>query len=276
MRQLMSFKKFLDAGAPNIFFESFEEEVTEDLTGNAKVQKLKTLETLLKGHDWWYSMSDDSRAYKKGSSEQDAIRKLVDEIGSEGMKMYRVYGKKAGVMSESKDDLSPSTRASIQRYMKELDSLMKKHNWQWQFDPDIRKVKQGKKVEQQIRELVIEIKELGSIEGFDLYRKYAKKNNIKVPYFEDKTTPQLSAWEKFLYKKLKEWGLQNPEDLDALEPEPRKRFKDELDKEWASSRENKNDVVVNESVKKSNPPRNLSEAIRQVTDGSGFQKERMV
>ena len=59
-------------------------------------------------------------------------------------------------------------------------------------------------------------------------------------------------------------------DLDSLEAESRKRFKDELDKEWASSKENKTDVVFNESTKKPNPPRNLSEAVRQVTERSGF------
>ena len=193
MRQLMSFKKFLDAGAPNIFFESFEEEVTEDLSGKAKVQKLKKLETLLKGHDWWFTMSDDRRAYKKGSAEQDAIRKLVDEIGSEGMKLYRAWGKKKGVMESS-----------------------------------------------------------------------------------DKTKPKLSGWEKLLFKKLKEWGLQSLEDLNALEPEPRKRFNDELDKEWASSRENKTDVVFNESTKKPNSPRTLSEAVRQVQDRNGFPEMQNV
>lgn len=89
MNQRMSFKKFLDAGAPNIFFNSYAEEVSEDVPGQVNTQKLKTLETLLKAHDWWYSMSSDNRAYKKGSSEQDAIRKLADETGSESMKLYR-------------------------------------------------------------------------------------------------------------------------------------------------------------------------------------------
>ncbi len=185
----MSFKKFLDAGAPNIFFKAVPNIVQEDLTGQAKEKKLKQLETLLKGHDWWYSMSSDNRAYQKGSATQDAIRKLVDEIGSEGMKMYREYGKKAGVM----------------------ESI-------------------------------------------------------------DKTTPRLNAYEKLLHKKLKDWNLQSLDDVDNLEPEPRKRFNDELDKAWTSIKDNVEDVVFHES----NPPRNLSNAIRQVTDRSGLEKERMV
>ena len=271
----MSFKKFLDEGAPNIFFKATPEFMGEDLSGKAKVQKLKKLESLLKKHDWWYSMSSDQRAWKKGLEGQEEIRKLANEIGDEGKKMYRDYGIKAGVISESIseaiwDEISPSTRASIDSYMKELESLMKKHNWHWQFDPDERKAKQGQKVERKIRHLVIEIQELGSIEGFDLYRRYAKKNNIKIPYFENKKTPRLNSWEQLLHKKLKEWGLKSLADLDALEAEPKKRFNDELDKEWASSKNNKTDVVVHESVQKPNSPRTLSEAVRQVTERSGF------
>ena len=192
MRQLMSFKKFLDAGAPNIFFESFEEEVTEELSGNIKTKKLIELSKKLKEWDYTYIYSDERNAYKKGVAQEKEIISLYKEIGAEGLKMYRDFLKSKGM----------------------------------------------------------------------------KENNL--------TTPRLNPWEKFLYKKLKEWGLQSPEDLDALEPEPRKRFNDELDKAWASSKDNKKDVVVNESVKKSNPPRTLSEAIRQVTDGSGFSEMQNV
>jgi len=268
----MSFKKFLDEGAPNIFFKATPEFMGEDLSGKAKVQKLKKLESLLKKHDWWYSMSSDQRAWKKGLEGQEEIRKLANEIGDEGKKMYREYGIKAGVISESIseaiwDEISPSTRASIDSYMKELESLMKKHNWHWQFDPDERKAKQGQKVERKIRHLVIEIQELGSIEGFDLYRRYAKKNNIKIPYFEDKKTPRKNSYEKFFDAKLKSWKISSP---DELEGEAQKRFFDEIDKEWASKKEKDDDVEVNESVQKPNSPRTLSEAVRQVTERSGF------
>jgi len=34
--------------------------------------------------------------------------------------------------------------------------------------------------------LVIEIKELGDIAGFDLYQKYAAKNGIKINYFKER------------------------------------------------------------------------------------------
>jgi hypothetical protein len=192
MRQVMSFKKFLDAGAPNIFFQSYEVEVSEDISGNIKTNKLKELSKKLKEWDYTYVYSDERNAYKKGVAQEKEILKLYKEIGAEGLKMYRDFLKSKGM----------------------------------------------------------------------------KENNL--------TTPRLNAWEQFLNKKLKVWGLNSPEDLDALEPEPRKRFNDELDKEWSLSRKNKTDVIVNESVKKLNPTRNLSDAIRQVTDRSGLEKERMV
>ena len=47
-------------------------------------------------------LSDDSRSYKKGTEEQSVIRKLIDEIGKDGMKLYKIYGKKSGVMESVK------------------------------------------------------------------------------------------------------------------------------------------------------------------------------
>ena len=43
-------------------------------------------------------MSDDRRAYKSGEAEQSKIRRLVDYIGKDGMKLYKQLGKKAGVL----------------------------------------------------------------------------------------------------------------------------------------------------------------------------------
>jgi hypothetical protein len=72
--------------------------INEDLSGQVKKKKMVELENLLKSHDWWWFMSDDSRSYKKGGDEQTKIRRLVDFIGKDGMKLYKTYGRKAGVM----------------------------------------------------------------------------------------------------------------------------------------------------------------------------------
>jgi hypothetical protein len=99
-------------------------QVNEDLSNNQKEKKMKTLEQKLKTFDWWYSMSDDMRSYKKGQKEQDVIRSLVDELGDDGMSLYRQYGKKNGVtFRESVEKKEPG----IDEYEKFVLSQMKKY-----------------------------------------------------------------------------------------------------------------------------------------------------
>ena len=72
--------------------------IIEDLSENKKKTEMKKLEKLLKSHDWWWFMSDSRQSYKKGEEEQSKIRRLVDYIGKDGMKLYKQLGKKAGVL----------------------------------------------------------------------------------------------------------------------------------------------------------------------------------
>jgi hypothetical protein len=72
--------------------------LTEEMSVSMKKSKMMELETLLKSHDWWWVMSDSKQSYKKGEEEQSKIRRLVDYIGKDGMKLYKQLGKKAGVM----------------------------------------------------------------------------------------------------------------------------------------------------------------------------------
>ena len=74
--------------------------LTEDLSGSIKNKKMDELKKLLSQHDWWWLMSDYRRSYKKGEAEQSKIRRLVDYIGKDGMKLYKQLGKKAGVMED--------------------------------------------------------------------------------------------------------------------------------------------------------------------------------
>ena len=74
--------------------------LTEEMSVSMKKKKKKMieLETLLESHDWFYFYSDDSRSYRKGDEEHSKIRRLVDFIGKDGMKLYKSYGKERGVM----------------------------------------------------------------------------------------------------------------------------------------------------------------------------------
>ena len=99
-RPIRSFKEFLEHGEPEHLCKSHI--YVEDLSGNQKRTKMKELERLLKSHDWWYSMSDDGRAWDRGRKQADDIHKLIKDIGDDGKTLYKKYGKKAGVF-ESKD-----------------------------------------------------------------------------------------------------------------------------------------------------------------------------
>ena len=91
-RQLMTFKKFLDE-RPDLFFTKTVP-LKEDLSGNQKKTKMTELEKLLKSHDWYFTFSDDIRSFRKGEEELSKIRRLVDFIGKDGMKLYKTFSNK--------------------------------------------------------------------------------------------------------------------------------------------------------------------------------------
>ena len=76
--------------------------LNEDLSGQVKKKKMDELETLLKSHDWYFSRGSHI-SWKKGEEELSKIRRLVDFIGKDGMKLYKTYGKKNGVMEMVKE-----------------------------------------------------------------------------------------------------------------------------------------------------------------------------
>jgi hypothetical protein len=213
-------------------------QVDEDLSVSVKRVKMAELEKLLKSHDYFY-MYSNGRAYDKGKESEEEIEELVGEIGKDGLKLYRKYLKKnESINSENKDKMdihisvsgksldkffegmSPSDKASVKTLMTELEVLLKKHNWM------------NKKEEQEIREIVVEIHELGSPIGFELYKKYADKAGVKIRYFResvDKRKPILTDYEKFVEKKLKQWKIKSSKELVG---EPHKRFWDEVDNEY--------------------------------------------
>jgi hypothetical protein len=64
-----------------------------------KVEVLKELETMLVDHDWFYSMSDDHRAFIKGRDESYAIQDKMNSCKKEGLvnessKLYHKYAPK--------------------------------------------------------------------------------------------------------------------------------------------------------------------------------------
>ena len=105
-----SFREFLELDQDTqTRLGSFQ--VNEDLSGNQKEKKMKELEKKLKSHDYFFHYSDDGRSYKKGQKEQDEIRKLVDEIGEDGLSLYKQYLKQKGLMEDkTKPRLNPDEK----------------------------------------------------------------------------------------------------------------------------------------------------------------------
>ena len=54
--------------------------------------KLKTLEKLLKNHDWFYQYSDDYSVYERGDCESDTINTVINALKDAG------FGKEADAL----------------------------------------------------------------------------------------------------------------------------------------------------------------------------------
>jgi len=71
----------------------------EDISPSQKKSLMKDLIKKLQNKDWWYFMSDDGRSYDRGKKEDEVIHNLMMKIGGEEpKKLYKKYGKKAGVL----------------------------------------------------------------------------------------------------------------------------------------------------------------------------------
>ena len=97
----ISFREFLDLDKETQI-ELGNMNMNEELTRQVKNKKMMELETLLKSHDWYFSRGSHI-SWKKGEEELSKIRRLVDFIGKDGMKLYKTYGKKNGVMEMVKE-----------------------------------------------------------------------------------------------------------------------------------------------------------------------------
>lgn len=60
--------------------------MTDSLNFNSDLKD--KLAVMLKDHDWWYQMSDDSRWHDSGKASERAIIDLIKQIGNEGVDMY--------------------------------------------------------------------------------------------------------------------------------------------------------------------------------------------
>jgi len=119
-------------------WEGVSEGVSEEKLSSTQKKDLKSLEKLLRSHDWWYSMADDGASYRKGGEEDKKIKDLMRKIGSDDAKrMWSKYAKKAGVIGtswEQVEELSPEERKKKEI---ELDALLRK---QQEVEDEVKKL----------------------------------------------------------------------------------------------------------------------------------------
>jgi hypothetical protein len=56
-----------------------------------KQKLLIELELMLKGHDWYYSSTEDMRWWEQGVKQKIEIDKVVAQLGKEGQDLYDKY-----------------------------------------------------------------------------------------------------------------------------------------------------------------------------------------
>ena len=95
------------------------------------------LEQKLKSHDWFYMMSDDNRAYTKGSAQQSEIRKIVKDLesmgkGQEAKDLYNKYapytpgGSDLRMKEGKKEDVTGDGKIDSKDYLAKRDTAIKK------------------------------------------------------------------------------------------------------------------------------------------------------
>ena len=62
-----------------------KESLAQDLLDMDNDSLLSTYENKLRTHDWYYMMSDDSRAYNRGSAEKDVLISIKKELEGRGL-----------------------------------------------------------------------------------------------------------------------------------------------------------------------------------------------
>ena len=124
------------------------------------------------------------------------------------------------------EDLSGNQK---EKKLKDLEKKLKSWDYTYVYSDERNAYKKGVAQEKEILKLY---KEIGA-EGLKMYVDFLKSKGMKE-CFEDNTTPRLNPYETFIQKKMDAWRINS---LDDLEPEPYKRFWNEVDDEWGSKDE---------------------------------------
>jgi hypothetical protein len=197
---------------------------------------LDDFESKLKSHDWFYMMSDDNRAYTKGSAEESELKKLAKQLanmgyGDDAAEVYDQYNKFDKVSFESYITPPQPFIPMYKRKQMGLDET----EFSKEFDNDPALKGGQKKLPDALQKSIIK-KEKGVKEDLDLgheddephmikaelYRigKYAMELYQMVDAFEDKGEVDFPAWWQSKITKAQEMMVSAKHYLDFELKEP--------------------------------------------------------
>jgi len=197
---------------------------------------LDDFESKLKSHDWFYMMSDDNRAYTKGSAEESELKKLAKQLASMGYgddaaEVYDQYNKFDKVSFESYITPPQPFVPMYKRKQMGLDET----EFSKEFDNDPALKGGQKKLPDALQKAIVK-KEKGVKEDLDLgheddephmikaelYRigKYAMELYQMVDEFEGKGEVDFPAWWQSKITKAQEMMVSAKHYLDFELKEP--------------------------------------------------------
>jgi len=197
---------------------------------------LDDFESKLKSHDWFYMMSDDNRAYTKGSAEESELKKLAKQLanmgyGDDAAEVYDQYNKFDKVSFESYITPPQPFVPMYKRKQMGLDET----EFSKEFDNDPALKGGQKKLPDALQKAIVK-KEKGVKEDLDLgheddephmikaelYRigKYAMELYQMVDEFEGKGEVDFPAWWQSKITKAQEMMVSAKHYLDFELKEP--------------------------------------------------------
>jgi len=236
----MNKEKLKELVRKSLMNEADIETMADKIGGEDKLSLASNLlddfESKLKSHDWFYMMSDDNRAYTKGSAEESELKKLAKQLanmgyGDDAAEVYDQYNKFDKVSFESYITPPQPFVPMYKRKQMGLDET----EFSKEFDNDPALKGGQKKLPDALQKAIVK-KEKGVKEDLDLgheddephmikaelYRigKYAMELYQMVDGFEGKGEVDFPAWWQSKITKAQEMMVSAKHYLDFELKEP--------------------------------------------------------
>ena len=158
---------------------------------------LDDFESKLKSHDWYYMMSDDSRAYSKGSAEESELKKIAKQLASMGYgdDAAKVYDQFNTFKTISFDKFIAPSEPFIPMYKRKQMGLDEETEFSKEYDNNPALKGKQKKLPDALQKAIIK-KEKGSMEeDIDVGHEDNEPHMIKGELYQiGKYAMELYSW----------------------------------------------------------------------------------